>query len=141
MEQLEHFKELYRSMSADNLDGIDRVYSKDIRFIDPAHEINGLEELRRYFQALFQNISTITFDFNQVQYAGDEAFVLWNMTYSHPRMNRNQPVTVPGATHLRMEPTGKIIYHRDYFDLGAMLYEQLPVLGKIITAIRRKLGT
>jgi ketosteroid isomerase-like protein len=141
MGQLEHFKELYRTMSADNLDGLGEVYAKDICFVDPAHEINGLEQLHRYFQALYQNISTINFDFNHVQYVGDEAFVLWSMTYSHPRLNRNKPVTVPGATHLRMEPGGKIVYHRDYFDLGAMLYEQLPVLGKIIKTIRRKLGT
>ncbi|HGP4674712.1 TPA: nuclear transport factor 2 family protein, partial [Vibrio cholerae O1] len=35
---------------------------------------------------------------------------------------------------------GKVTYHRDYFDMGEMLYEQLPVLGQVIRAIKRRLG-
>jgi hypothetical protein len=35
---------------------------------------------------------------------------------------------------------GKIYYHRDYFDMGAMLYEHLPLLGRIIQRLKHRLG-
>ncbi|HDY7901818.1 TPA: nuclear transport factor 2 family protein, partial [Vibrio vulnificus] len=48
-------------------------------------------------------------------------------------------VEVKGVSHLKFE-AGKVIYHRDYFDLGEMLYENLPLLGGIIRAIKQRLG-
>jgi hypothetical protein len=32
----------------------------------------------------------------------------------------------------------KVIYHRDYLDLGSMLYEQLPFIGKLISWLKVK---
>ena len=66
-------------------------------------------------------------------------FVEWNMTVCHPKLNRAQPIIVPGATLFEINNNNKITYHRDYFDAGIMLYEQIPLLGKIIKWIKRKL--
>ncbi|MCT7655735.1 hypothetical protein MBH78_16005 [Oceanimonas sp. NS1] len=56
-----------------------------------------------------------------------------------PRLNGGRPVTVPGVSHLCFADS--IYYHRDFFDLGAMLYEQLPLLGKGIRALKRRLNS
>ncbi len=62
------------------------------------------------------------------------------MTFSHPRLRGSAPVTVEGATRLEFDETGKVCLHRDYFDLGAMLYEQLPLLGSVVRTIKGRLG-
>ncbi len=36
-------------------------------------------------------------------------------------------------------PQIKICHHRDYYDLGALLYERIPVLGKLIRSIKARL--
>jgi hypothetical protein len=33
----------------------------------------------------------------------------------------------------------KICYHRDYYDLGALLYERIPILGSLIRSIKARL--
>jgi hypothetical protein len=33
-----------------------------------------------------------------------------------------------------------VCLHRDYFDLGAMLYEQLPLLGAVVRTLKGRLG-
>ena len=43
------------------------------------------------------------------------------------------------ASYLKTR-NGKIYYHRDYFDMGAMVYEQLPLLGRIVRKIKQRLG-
>ncbi|MBM3418431.1 MAG: transcriptional regulator [Bacteroidetes bacterium] len=32
------------------------------------------------------------------------------------------------------------MYHRDYFDLGEMVYEQIPVFGKIIKTMKSRMA-
>ena len=41
---------------------------------------------------------------------------------------------------IEFDEAGKVCQHRDYFDLGAMLYEQLPLLGPVVRTIKMRLG-
>jgi hypothetical protein len=59
------------------------------------------------------------------------------MNYQHPRLNSGKVVSVQGSSHLK-GVEDKVIYHRDYLDLGAMLYEQLPLFGRIIRWFKKK---
>jgi hypothetical protein len=42
-------------------------------------------------------------------------------------------------THVRFDPEGLVTLHQDYWDAGAGLYEHMPVLGRLIGAIRARL--
>ena len=48
-------------------------------------------------------------------------------------------ITLDGTTQLKVEDE-KIIYHKDYYDLGEMVYEHIPLLGSIIKMIKRRLA-
>jgi len=63
----------------------------------------------------------------------------WTMFLEHPRLNDGEVIRVEGASYLKTR-NGKIYYHRDYFDLGALIYEQIPFLGKFITRIKQRMG-
>lgn len=137
---MENFLETYKRLNAGNLELLDTIYSDPIRFVDPAHEIVGLDRLRKYFAGLYANVISIDFEFRYEMRLGDEAYVQWRMTFSHGRLNSGRPINVEGASYLQFDTTNKVYFHRDYFDLGAMLYEQLPVLGTVIAALKRRLG-
>lgn len=137
---MEKFLEMYQTLSADNLDTLQSVYREDIRFIDPAHEIIGIDNLTAYLSALYKNIDSINFIFHKPLIAENRGYVSWKMTFCHPRLSRGKPITVDGVTYLEFDDKGMVFYHRDYFDLGAMLYEQIPLLGRLVTSIKRGLG-
>ena len=61
------------------------------------------------------------------------------MTAKHPKFLKGQSVRVEGASFLKTR-NGKIYYHRDYFDMGSLLYEHLPLLGKIIQKIKQRVA-
>jgi hypothetical protein len=61
------------------------------------------------------------------------------MTLAHSKMNGGKPYIVPGITHLKTNEEGQISYHRDYYDAGQMLYEQIPLIRNIIRLIKRRL--
>ncbi|MBT8333626.1 MAG: nuclear transport factor 2 family protein [Desulfobacterales bacterium] len=140
MKPLDSFLEVYEKLDAENLHLLDHLYSDDISFIDPAHKIEGLAALKKYFFELYQNVSSINFSFYHHQQQDNNAYIQWQMNLRHPRLNRNQEIIVPGISYLHYNQLGKVSLHRDYFDLGAMLYEQLPLLGSIIKAVKRRLG-
>jgi hypothetical protein len=48
-------------------------------------------------------------------------------------------ITLDGTTQLGVDGD-IIIYHKDYYDLGEMVYEHVPILGFIIKKIKGKLA-
>lgn len=68
---MEKFLGMYQDLSSENLHLLQNVYSSDIQFTDPAHEINGLGKLTEYFSALHQNIISIDFNFKDIVEQGN----------------------------------------------------------------------
>ncbi|MDM5053490.1 nuclear transport factor 2 family protein [Aeromonas dhakensis] len=139
-ESLARFVALYQQLNRDELHRLPEVYANEVIFTDPAHRIEGLAALTDYFSTLYQRLAYCRFVITSQLQQGRQAWLGWTMTFSHPRLRGGAPVTVEGATRLEFDETGKVCLHRDYFDLGAMLYEQLPLLGSVVRTIKGRLG-
>jgi len=88
---------------------------------------------------MFKNLENCSFKFHQTLSNGSDIFLAWTMFLNHPRLRSGETIRVEGASFLKTR-NGKIYYHRDYFDMGAMLYEHVPLLGRIIQRIKQGLG-
>lgn len=139
-ESLARFVALYQQLNRDELHRLPEVYANEVVFTDPAHRIEGLAALTDYFAALYQRLAYCRFVITSQLQQGRQAWLGWTMTFAHPRLRDGAPVTVEGATRLEFDEAGKVCLHRDYFDLGAMLYEQLPLLGSVVRIIKGRLG-
>lgn len=138
---MNNFLEVYKHLNKNNLELLETIYAPEIHFVDPAHEIHGIDKLREYFKELYANVNEIDFTFSEMRTDQCEAYVQWQMCFIHPKLKRGSRICVDGVTFAQFRNDGKVIYHRDYFDLGSMLYEQLPLLGTIISSIKRRLGS
>ena len=136
-EWLVNFTDNYSKLSIDNLELLENIYHKDITFIDPLHKVQGFENLQKYFYGLYESLTSCYFTIEHIFQKNDEAAIYWEMSYQHPKLNAGKAVIVKGHSHIKGE-NEKVIYHRDYLDAGAMLYEQLPVIGKIIQWIKAR---
>ena len=67
-----------------------------------------------------------------------QATVIWTMTFSHDRLSSGESISVNGCSHLKFAE--KIYYHRDYLDMGQMLYEHLPLFGRIVQFIKKRVA-
>ncbi len=128
---LNNFINGYQKLSVDNLELLDNIYHKNITFIDPIHNVEGFDNLYQYFVNLYQNLTACDFVIEQVITDDCCAAIYWKMTYQHTKLNKGKAITVFGNSHIKGFED-KVIYHRDYLDLGAMLYEQLPIIGRLI---------
>ncbi|MDN3609673.1 nuclear transport factor 2 family protein [Vibrio ostreicida] len=130
---------IYQQLNKNNLHLLHDVYHNDVIFEDGAHRLEGWSSLKAYFDTLYTNVNRCQFDIKEHQQLGEVGFLTWVMTLEHPKLQSGQAITVNGVSHLKFAQ-GRVVYHRDYFDLGEMLYENLPLLGTVIKSIKKRLG-
>lgn len=134
---VEEFKKMYQALNADNLELLSDWYLPDASFSDPLHQIQGIEQIQRYFSAMYANVQTIEFDYQWQLEAENELVIGWVMHLSHRKLNRGKAIQVEGVSRLQIKQ-GKVYRHQDFFDAGAMIYEQLPILRSVIKCLKQR---
>ena len=135
----ERFTDFYGSLGPQSLARLDQLYNAGVTFRDPVTAHEGIHALKHYFQRLLANSGGCQFVIHEQDFGTASASARWTMTFTHPRLNRGRVVAVEGVSLLRIQDD-RIVLQQDFYDLGAMLYEQLPVLGPVIRILRRRLA-
>ena len=135
---LDKFVTFYKDLTLQSVEKLEEVYHKNIRFDDPVGSHSGLDSVKVYFDNLLVNTISCRFDIDHIMEKDSEAVVVWTMYYRHPKLKNGQELWVDGTSHLKLLDD-KVIYQRDYYDIGAMLYEHIPVIGRVIKWLKNGL--
>ncbi|EGN74964.1 Uncharacterized conserved protein (DUF2358) [Idiomarina sp. A28L] len=140
-EQLVHdLQAMYSEFNKKSIDQADNIYHAEISFRDPILQVNGLAELKSYFNHGVANASSCHFAFDAQVVTESKAFLTWQMRLQHEKLAGGKEIVVPGCTHLEFaEEENTVRHHVDYYDVGAMVYEHVPVLGFLIRKVRERL--
>lgn len=117
---------------------VDEFYHADLEFSDPIVKVKGREAMKKYYSGMYKNVKAVKFNFNEFVVMNDTVVGVWVMTLQTDALNGGEPFTVEGNSLIRFRD-GKAIYHRDYFDVGAMVYEKIPVVGWMVRKVKSKL--
>ena len=148
MNVLARFSALYDDLTSLDPSELDKVYHQDIRFDDPVTTHQGLVAVKLYFQKLLTNTESCRFTIHHVakcveqndnQDTQFDHLVTWTMHLTTKSLNKGKPVNLDGSSLLAIRED-RIIYHRDYYDMGQMVYEHVPILGFVIRKIKQKLA-
>lgn len=136
---LEKFKSLFNELDKGNLNKLPDVYSENIGFQDPLGAVKGLDALTQYFAGAYANVISCRFAYKDAVVQNSFATIPWVMHLRHKRIRGGREIQVAGISHLQVK-NGKVCYHRDYFDAGQLLYENLPVVGGVIRWVKGYAG-
>jgi len=129
----------FNGLRQDTLSLLDAFYDPSIVFEDPVGKIEGLKGMKKYYENMYKNVQEIRFDFVDEVVQGPAHVAVWEMHLKAKGLNGGEEVILLGNSLIKFDSgSGKVIYHRDYFDMGEMVYEHIPVLGTIIRAIRKR---
>ena len=134
---VENFCLYYKEFNQDSIAGLDSIYDQKAVFEDPIGKVEGLNDLKRHFSKMMSNVSYCRFAITDVVANDGQAFITWTMSFAHPKLNGHKKITVNGVSEIKFDE--RITYHRDYFDVGSMFYEQVPILKTIIQALKKRL--
>lgn len=140
-QRIEHY---FNAVNADTMDLLGEFYAADVVFQDPLVRLEGLPALRAHYEKLYRNVRSIHFDFSAIigeQEDGHQSYAaFWTMTMSAEGLNGGDPVVVAGSSHIRFRSDDqRVVYHRDYFDMGQLVYEHVPLVGRVIGHIKGRL--
>ncbi len=136
---VEDFKHLFLHLDKTNPQDelIMKLYRSDVVFEDSFHYVNGRDAFARYCNSLYENLEQSQFVFHDEWINVDKAALSWTLRFQHPRLNQGQEIHVQGMTQLLFDE--QIYFHRDYFDGGNMLYENIPLLGAVVRKIKNRM--
>ena len=138
---VKRIKHLYSDFLAADAEAIAEVYAKDIVFSDPVHRLQGLANMQAYFAGVARNLEACRFEFDQTLVDGSTLNLWWTMHYRHPRLASGAPLSLRGASLLRLDlEQDRVLEHEDIYDLGAMVYEQVPLLGSVLRYVKRQMA-
>ncbi|MBN2437007.1 MAG: nuclear transport factor 2 family protein, partial [Deltaproteobacteria bacterium] len=131
------FVDFYRVFSSEVIrKGLRGLYADGAYFRDGFKEVAGIEAMEDYFLKSAEGIQSCTFDIQEMAVHRGNYYFRWVM---HLTMKRSpdDPIRTVGMSHVRYDAKGKVIFHQDYWDTGAV-YEKIPVMGAVIRWIKNK---
>jgi len=112
------------------------VYAPEAYLNDTLVGIEGSRTIEAYFGHTIEGPRLLKVEFLERAPAGTDWYARWRMTVAADGLNSGQPVVTYGVTQFRFDAQGRVLIHKDFWDSGSGLYEQLPVLGRVIGRIR-----
>ena len=97
----------------------------------------GIDEIETYFLKMAEPVKSCTFTVDSSERAGNEFYFRWTMELVAKRA-ADRKITALGMSHVRFEPSGKVIFQQDYWDSSTLL-DELPVVGWFTKMVKRRL--
>lgn len=134
----EKFIDFYRDLGLHSIDKLEGIYHQNVKFVDPVGEHNGLEQVKHYFSHLLTSTQSCEFVVTTLLSKDDTALARWQMKMRHPKIGNGEEVVLDGVSELIIV-NGRIKQQTDFYDMGTMIYEHLPILGALVRFIKRKM--
>lgn len=133
-------RDIFNSLGPHSIHLLDKLYDPYAEFQDPVGRHVGLDDIRRYFEKAYKNVISIHFHFHHEVISGDEHVLTWTMKFQARGLKGGAPQSLDGVSIFRFQPDSDLVsYHRDYFDMGEMIYQHIPLLGPAVRLIRSQM--
>lgn len=139
MNVIERFTRFYQNVDEQAIASLDQIYSEEVEFVDPVARHTGLHALTLYFKNLMENAQTCQCQIQCILSDQNKHMVTWEMNFTHPKLNSGSNIRVEGVTELHVKDD-IIVFHRDYYDMGQMIYEQIPFLKTVVNGVKKRLA-
>ncbi len=137
MTRADEYARYLERVSPENLDEFANFVAADVRFADPFHDVRGLNSLRTVFQQMFEKVGPVTFVISRIIEKGQEAVFVWQFDAAL----FGKPWVIQGMSHIKFNLDGKITEHIDYWDSGRLFLAKLPLIGRLLIYLYRRIGS
>ena len=133
--------DFFDGLSPETVARFPEYYAADACFKDPFNEVRGLPPIQRIFMHMFSQVAEPRFVVLERVVDEQGALLVWELRYRpQGRWGKAKPQVIRGASHLRFDADGKVVWHRDYWDAAEELYAKLPGIGWLMRTLGRRLA-
>lgn len=120
----------------DAVETLRALYDPALVFQDPIQRLEGVDAFLDMNRHLLRRMKKLSWEILSMAGNDEEAFLEWKMLCA-PKLG--PAVEVAGVTRVRAKD-GKIVDHRDYWDVGELLASALPGGTKLLHLLRTPLA-
>ncbi len=136
MNGLKDFKEWFVNLNESSMDEIIYFYDENVFFKDPFNEFYGIDKLKKLFTHMFFIFKNPHFVFIDTIDNSEEIFLTWDFIFCY----KKKIFKIHGSSHLKLNDKEKIIYHRDYWDVGEEILLKIPLIKSLYGFFQSKLS-
>ena len=128
---LETARQLFGEMSADgeaDFGLIETYYHPDVRFRDPIQALEGRAAFIEMSERLVKRCRELRAHVNDAAQTGNVIMLQWTMEM---KLGPTPLTRIEGCTKLTLDDQGRVVAHRDYFDLWGDSLGSTPGIGKL----------
>ncbi len=123
--ELKRFFNLSYGEKAPTREQWESLYNKEVKFIDPTQEKNGIDAYIKAQDGLIKRCDDVYLESHSIAINENIAFVEWTMVLKIKGLE----FLYDGTTRLIFDQEGKVKEHRDYFDFCSGTFGKIPVIG------------
>lgn len=136
--QIERLVVFFETLSPAALAQMGHYYAPQVFFKDPYNEVHGLAEVQRIFGHMYTVLHEPRFVIVDRVASNGQCFLSWDFHFRFKSFRPEQAQRVHGSSHLKLDASGLVAYHRDYWDTAEEVYEKLPLLGGLMRWLKAK---
>lgn len=138
---LDRFAAFFSSFAADRIERLlEATYADDVWFDDTLKTLRGRPALAEYLREAAGAVADcrVTVEDRTRTEAG-EYLLRWKMMIRFRHLRRGVATWSVGVSHLRFDARGRVVYQQDYWNAADGLYQYIPLLGRLIRWVKRRL--
>lgn len=113
-----------------------KLVDSNIYFEDPFHNIYGVSAFQEVFEKMFEKVDEPKFVVDEIVTNENIAYLKWQFTCS----SKGKEYGFEGLSRIAFSKEGKVVTHVDYWDAAKNVYTHVPILGKILNYLARKIS-
>lgn len=134
------FTKFFGDLSTENIrENLRKTYADRLYFNDTLKEISDIDTLEHYLLDTAANVDSCTVTIHDVISKNGDYYFRWEMFIKFKKFRKGEVQPSIGMTHIRFDKDGRIVFHQDYWDAAANLFEKVPVVGWMIRKIKKRL--
>lgn len=129
---------VFETLTPARLDELVSLCAENVRFVDPFNDVRGRQRFRAVFAKMFEDVGDVHVHVRDWAVTGHVAYLRWSFAFRPRKSGRLW--TIEGMSELHFDEAGSLLAHIDHWDAAGQIYERLPLIGRILRAIRGRLA-
>ncbi len=128
----------FETLTEASVSRLPEYYKEDAYFKDPFNEVLGVKYIQHIFAHMYTALDKPRFVITSKIVEDNACFLVWDFKFYMKKYDKTKEQTIRGGSHLVLNADGKIVSHRDYWDVAEELYEKLPVVGVLMRWLKKQ---
>lgn len=96
------------------------IYAENVYFKDPVNEFSGCDRYQKMINFMATWFQDIQLDLHNISESGDTIETQWTLSWTVSVLPWSPRLSIPGYSHLHINPEGLIDRHIDYWNCSRL---------------------